>query len=466
MRPINRLLSGGLPVRPTGGSGRRIGQETLDEVMGNAFVKPRPLLTQPAPPSHIIKGVSPKTSTQGIQRGSESNIGDFLESYAKKSDSSNLMEQAVRIDKEKRALIMLEHNTAGRPHKNRQLYNERHLLHDELQNYGRRDTIEAQKLYDKQVLEDKAALEEARSLYAAGNKAEKKQRMDTLERVRGLEKAGMEDGSISGLLNRRNEIMNDAIGSIEGYSRQDKIAYNRMSRGSNYERPLTELETAEITELTNAINRIGLKDDNFFKKMSGGYDEAAHMNTNTTVANEAMSGGTSGAGFSGLYEPSRGVAPGGTSLDLMESNSSLGLASSILGGAAVGGVANYAMGGDFSEGAIMGGLAGGAIKIGATAIQQNQVGIERFLQRTALGETGEGMTRERAAATIRSMDAAPEGAGLMQRGAFGLLKSEAPSLGMQSRYMVMSGSALSGVAFTGRRNDKRRGFNSHRGNRI
>jgi hypothetical protein len=25
---------------------------------------------------------------------------------------------------------------------------------------------------------------------------------------------------------------------------------------------------------------------------------------------------------------------------------------------------------------------------------------------------------------------------------------------------------LSGVAFTGRRNDKRRGFNAHRGNRI
>ena len=458
MRPINSLLSGGLPVRPTGGSGRRIGQETLDEVMGNAFVKPRPLLAPPVPPIRS-KGSSPKTSTQGIASGSESNIGDFLESYAKKGDSSNLMEQAVRIDKEKRALIMLEHNTAGR-------HSERHVLHNELQNYGHRDAIEAQKLYDKQVLEDKAALEEARSLYAAGNKAEKKQRSDALERVRGLEKAGMEDGSISGLLNRRNEIMNDAIGSIEGYSRQDKIALNRLSTGTNYERPLTELETAEITELTNAINKIGLKDDNFFKKMSGGYDEAAHMNTNTTVASEAMRGGTSGAGFSGYYEPSRGVAPGGSSLDLMESNSSLGLASSILGGAAVGGVANYAMGGDFSEGAMMGGLAGGAIKIGATAIQQNQVGIERFLQRTALGEAGQGMNRMEAAEAIRGMKTAPEGAGLMQRGAFGLLKSEAPSLGMQSRYMVMSGSALSGVAFTGRRNDKRRGFNSHRGNRI
>ena len=411
--------------------------------------------------------------------GGEETIGDFLTSYAKKGAPDNLLEQATRIEKEKRALIMLEHNTAGR-------HNERHLLHDELQNYGRRDTINAQKMYDEQVLEDKSALEEARSLYAAGNKAEQKQRSDALERVRGLERAGMEDGSISGLLNRRNEIMNDAIGSIEGYSRQDKIALNRLSTGTNYERPLTEIETAEMTELSKGINRIGLEDESFFQKMSGGYDEAGHMRSNNATSTNAMNGGTRGptppsssnipinpgttptgsTSYSGYYEPSQGVVGGNTILDAIEANDIGGLGASIGVGALVGGVANYGMGGEFSEGAMMGGLGGGAMKIGARAIQQNQAGIESYLQRTALGEAHKGMNRTDAAAEIQKMTSAGEGAGFMQNRAFGVLKSEAPSLGMQSRYMVMSGSALSGVAFTGRRNDKRRGFNSHRGNRI
>ena len=407
--------------------------------------------------------------------GGEETIGDFLTSYAKKGAPDNLLEQATRIEKEKRALIMLEHNTAGR-------HNERHVLHDELQNYGRRDTIEAQKMYDEQVLED-----EARSLYAAGNKAEQKQRSDALERVRGLERAGMEDGSISGLLNRRNEIMNDAIGSIEGYSRQDKIALNRLSTGTNYERPLTEIETAEMTELSKGINRIVLEDESFFQKMSGGYDEAGHMRSNNATSTNAMNGGTSGptppsssnipinpgttptgsTNYSGLYEPGE-TRSSSDLLGSMSQDGAAGVMSSVAFGAAIGGAANYAMGGEFGEGAMMGGIAGGGIKIGARAIQQNQASIENFLQRTALGTDGytEGMTRETAAGAIQNMTAAPEGAGLMQKGAFNILKSESPSLGMQSRYMVMGGSALAGVTFTGNRKDKRRGFNAHRGNRI
>jgi len=40
------------------------------------------------------------------------------------------------------------------------------------------------------------------------------------------------------------------------------------------------------------------------------------------------------------------------------------------------------------------------------------------------------------------------------------------SIGLQTRTMTLSGAALAGVAFTGNKKDKRRGFNANRGNRI
>ena len=194
------------------------------------------------------------------------------------------------------------------------------------------------------------------------------------------------------------------------------------------------------------------------------YDDAAQMRSNTTTATESMSGGTTG-NFVGRYQP--GETPSSSELlGSMSQDGAVGVMSSMAFGAAIGGAANYAMGGEFGEGAMMGGIAGGGIKIGARAIQQNQASIESFLQRTALGDTGQNMTRDQAVTAIQGLTAAPEGAGLMQKGAFNMLKSESPSLGMQSRYMVMGGSALAGVTFTGNRKDKRRGFNAHRGNRI
>ena len=196
---------------------------------------------------------------------------------------------------------------------------------------------------------------------------------------------------------------------------------------------------------------------------SQGYNEAAHMNTNTTVASEAMSGGTR---YSGYYQPSAAPINGGA-FGAVEGGGGMGMAASMGLGALVGGTANYATGGSFGEGAMMGGLAGGAIKIGSRAIAANEAGIENYLQRTALGsEMTAGMTRVDAANRIASMETAAAGAGFMQNRAFNILKSDSASMGMQTRYMVMGGSALSGVSFTGRRNDKRRGFNSHRGNRI
>jgi hypothetical protein len=274
-------------------------------------------------------------------------------------------------------------------------------------------------------------------------------------RVRGsidgaVPQAGTAEGLEYGLLGNQIDIMERNASKSDLFSANPEAqqASKRLFSGDAYD------EAVNMRNNQNAS--IGASD---------GYDEVATNAGNNAVANEAMRGGTNGSGYSGLYQPSQGNTQSSVGVfNMMEADGMAGIAGSVGFGALLGGTANYAMGGEFGEGAMMGGLAGGAMKIGARAIQANEAGIENYLQRTALGEGMESMNRTEAGQAIREMQQAPEG--LMPGMAFNVLKSGAPSVGMQSRYAVMGGSMLSGVAFTGRRNDKRRGFNAHRGNRI
>ena len=71
-------------------------------------------------------------------------------------------------------------------------------------------------------------------------------------------------------------------------------------------------------------------------------------------------------------------------------------------GAVLGGTANYAMGGEFSEGAMMGGLAGGGITIGARAIGANSAQISNYMQRQVLGGVYEEGAAAANAAAVRA----------------------------------------------------------------
>jgi hypothetical protein len=226
----------------------------------------------------------------------------------------------------------------------------------------------------------------------------------------------------------------------------------------------TETYTQEAAQRVSAHNRL-MKGEGYSEAMSGGTNGPIPPSSSNTPINPGTTP-TGSTNYSGRYVPTASVDQANEISGLLrplESDTALGLASSVGMGALLGGSANYAMGGDFTEGAMMGGLAGGAIKIGSRAIQANESGIESYLQRSVLGDSYDSST---AVGAIRSMQSAPEGAGLMQRGAFNVLKSDSASMGMQSRYATIGGSMLSGVAFTGKRNDRRRGFNAHRGNRI
>lgn len=197
-----------------------------------------------------------------------------------------------------------------------------------------------------------------------------------------------------------------------------------------------------------------------------GYSEAAHTKANLTTATEAITEGvTTGNTGMGMLQASASPASNGL-MGSMENTGLGGIAASIGMGAVLGGTANYAMGGEFSEGAMMGGLAGGGVAIGARAIAANREGVSGFLQRQVLGDQA-GSDIAANAAAVRNMDPdAISSLGLTQRAARGMLMKDPASPGLQSRHMVIGGSMLAGVAFTGRRNDKRRGFNAHRGNRI
>ena len=210
--------------------------------------------------------------------------------------------------------------------------------------------------------------------------------------------------------------------------------------------PRVGLDPREIHELNSASNYSKTFSQNTGMVIADGYDEAAHAASNVSTAAESMSGSTSGntgrmfdlrdTTSSGFLNSIGGETGGGI------------LAASMLGGL-TGGFANMAFGGEFGEGAAMGALAGGGIAIGARAITANSDNIENFM-------------RDR----VRRAKEAGGEMGLMDRGMQAMINSENPTLGIQSRHLVAAGGALSGMAFTGRRKDKRRGFNAHRGNRI
>ena len=305
------------------------------------------------------------------------------------------------------------------------------------------DIADAQKEYARQNVIALDArqndIADAQAEFARQNDLALTQAESARQNVRTLETTAQSDGSISGLLSRRAEIERGAMQVGEGISIEDAKALNQLSSGTDYARPLTDLEQREIEEINKAIMRIGPEgDENFFGNLLGP--------TTENITKGASSGASSG-NTAGMFDLRDTTSTGFLNAIGGETGGGI-LAASMLGGL-TGGFANMAFGGEFGEGAAMGALAGGGIAIGARAITANSGNIESFM-RDRVNKAGEAGGKM----------------GLMDRGMRAILNSDNPTLGIQSRHLVMSGGALSGMAFTGRRKDKRRGFNAHRGNRI
>lgn len=532
MPAINRLLSGGLPVRPTGGSGRKISQETLDFVLNNeSKLIPGLERARPRPPSEDLALYPMRRSEPGADSVFAGSTGrnvsgnvlpagqpaprakfDNIPRSQYPGQNVNNLNYTSPILSKKEALAARNYQPSG---KNLE-YGPDPMMHmgdaksrlgiDPLPRPGGALSAPTPagapmhgpvslRDYDSYVGNDRklspfqadSALERRfiESLDDSFTLGVSKENLAALGRANERILEAQEKGSVVGMLRRQNELYNQ--GKVRG-SVGGAVPQAGTPQGLEYGLLSNQIDIMERNALKSDLFSANPEAQQAFKRLFSGdaYDEAVHLRSNNATSTNAMNGSTKGptppsssnmpidpntvptgtTSYSGYYQPSAAPLNGGA-LGSVEAGGGLGIAASMGLGALVGGTANYATGGSFGEGAIMGGLAGGAIKIGSRAIAANETGIENYLQRTALGsEMTAGMSRDEAARLIVGKQTAGEGAGFMQNQAFNILKSQNPSMGMQSRYMVMGGSALSGIAFTGRRNDKRRGFNSHRGNRI
>lgn len=301
-----------------------------------------------------------------------------------------------------------------------------------------------------------------------------KENMHALGRANERIVEAQETGSVVGLLRRQNELSAGGetiprAGTPEGLEYgllENEIVKMKRNAFDSFRGELGPGGYGPRTAPGNQEAFRRLFDEDY-------YNEALHARANLTTANEVITEGvTSGtpvasSGGTGMLTPVT-VQPSNRIMAALEGRGFAGMGASIGMGAVLGGTANYAMGGEFSEGAMMGGLVGGGIAIGARAVAANRESISGFLQRQVLGaDATAGRTLQQNANAIVNMSKEEIGnLGLTQRAARGMLMQNPASPGLQSRHMVIGGSMLAGVAFTGRRNDRRRGFNAHRGNRI
>ena len=91
--------------------------------------------------------------------------------------------------------------------------------------------------------------------------------------------------------------------------------------------------------------------------------------------------------------------------------------------------------------------------------------FQRGMYKSILGDTAEGMTEAQMKAGLKGVD--KEKLNIGQKAMYGVLANPSKSsVGFSLRAQTLSGGFLAGAALSSRRNNKRRGFNSHRGNRI
>ena len=195
-----------------------------------------------------------------------------------------------------------------------------------------------------------------------------------------------------------------------------------------------------------------------------GYDEFAHFSTNSNVIEEAAGISNKADDLFGIYNPMKDPTQVSGLFGGMADDSVKGVLSSIGIGAGVGMVGSYLTGGDPTEGLAAGGIAGLGIRGISGAINANAAGIQRGMYKSILGNI-DGMSDDAMRAQLRNVD--KESLNIGQKAMYGVLANpNKGSVGFSLRAQTLTGGFLAGAAFSSRRNDKRRGFNSHRGNRI
>lgn len=209
-------------------------------------------------------------------------------------------------------------------------------------------------------------------------------------------------------------------------------------------------------------------------------DVLENMKTDQFLTKEAMETGLENLQATGnMYASPYNIAgqtKGSAMTDFLSGTSSYG-AIGLLGTAALAGGINTAMGGDFSTGAMVG-LGAAGISRGLSKVYMDSLGsMENVAMKNLISKSGVDTTTDTFAkqtrygklSTIKNISLDDSASEELKAEAKKFISQKGPNkIAKHNRAMTIGGGMLAGVAFTGRsdKRDYRRGFNSHRGNRV
>ena len=209
-------------------------------------------------------------------------------------------------------------------------------------------------------------------------------------------------------------------------------------------------------------------------------DVLENMKTDQFLTKEAMETGLENLQATGnMYASPYNIAgqtKGSELTDFLSGTSSYG-AIGLLGTAALAGGINTAMGGDFSTGAMVG-LGAAGISRGLSKVYMDSLGsMENVAMKNLISKSGVDTTTDTFAkqtrygklSTIKNISLDDSASEELKAEAKKFISQKGPNkIAKHNRAMTIGGGMLAGVAFTGRsdKRDYRRGFNSHRGNRV
>ena len=258
------------------------------------------------------------------------------------------------------------------------------------------------------------------------------------------------------------------IGEAFGVPQQHLDIFAREVNPTNFDKSGKNISGQTLNEVISDYAKNGAQVDPINRLLSNPVLDDASLNAYKTRYNQNIADGLNPIAAAAHNQPAMVNKPHSSFAAALESDK--GSIAKILGSGAVGAGLGYGLYDNPEEGFIMG-VTGGAMGVGVKkavgAYSDNiQAGMMKGLLKDNYkpGNTPEALNDNfTAVANLNKEDL-----GFVDNYYKDTLTKNfgTASMGLQTRTMTLSGAALAGVAFTGNKKDKRRGFNANRGNRI
>lgn len=258
------------------------------------------------------------------------------------------------------------------------------------------------------------------------------------------------------------------IGEAFGVPERHLDIFAREVNPTNFDKSGKNMLGQSLNETLFKYTELGAKGEPINRLLSNPVLDDASINAYKTKYDENIKAGLNPIAAAAHNQPAMVNKPHSSFAAALESDK--GSIVKILGSGAIGAGLGYGLYDNPEEGFIMG-VAGGAMGVGVKkavgAYSDNiQAGMMKGLLKDNYkpGNTPDALNENfTAVANLNKEDL-----GFVDNYYKDTLTKNfgTASMGLQTRTMTLSGAALAGVAFTGNKKDKRRGFNANRGNRI